>query len=150
MHPLVKEYLIKKEQERRQIVLMKKNQLLDELKLFEKQYSNETSWSEEYPCWDEKQSKYYKKIPVEISDAEYAELLKYQKIGQKPSTSNTVSIIFKVFAWVVFIGGFVAGLLRAEGGFGLMLVYWCAFFVAGMLYYGFAEIIQLLNDIKNK
>lgn len=68
--------------------------------------------------------------------------------------NNLVSTIFKVLAWIVFIGGFIAGILlgkdsNGDFSFGVALVYWTAFFVAGMIYYGFAEIIQLLTDIRD-
>ena len=68
---------------------------------------------------------------------------------------NPVANIFKGLAWIVFFGGFIVGMFLGKDEYGdfsvgIALIYWSAFFVVGMLYYGFAEIIQLLTDIRDK
>ena len=152
MHPLVQNY-IKKQDENTEKA---KNALLISLGLFEKVYSDEDTPSREYPESElvANKVKYYKKVAVQISDEEYAEILKYQKQAST-KMSNKISNIFKVLAWFIFLGGFIAGLILGSdiyGDFSFLstFLYWCAFFVAGMGYYGFGEIIQLLADIKNK
>ena len=164
MHPLVQDYLSKKVNEKNELALKKKNELLLELNLFEKEYSDKNKYSSDYPFseYDNQTgtSKYYKKIPIQVSDDEYSEILKYQKQETKPT--NTISTVFEVLAWIVFIGGFIAGIAlgnvevegyyssHSEFSFAIALTYWAVSFVSGMFFLGFAEIIQLLTDIKNK
>ena len=77
---------------------------------------------------------------------------------------NTVSSIFKFLAWCTFIGGFLAGIIlgqvetttgyyfsKTETTFSLAkaAIYWISALIAGMLFYGFGEIIQLLSDIQD-
>ncbi|MBO4452756.1 MAG: hypothetical protein J5793_02360 [Clostridia bacterium] len=167
MHKLVEEYLTKKAKETLETDQKKKDELLIKSGLFEKEYSTDEFDSDEYPeCERDPEtgrSRYYKKIPIEVSDEEYSEILKYQKHTEPEyKEHNTVAIIFKVFAWVVFIVGFIAGIVlgqkevagyysyHTEFSFLSALKYWISSFVAGMIYLGFAEIIQLLHDIKGK
>ncbi len=65
------------------------------------------------------------------------------------SIPNSVANIFKYLAVIIFIVGFIAGpvLVESVGGI-MMFVVWVVSFVEGMLFWGFAEIIQLLSDIK--
>lgn len=167
MHQLVQKYLNKKSNGKSELLPQKRNDLLLELGLFEKEYSDKNEYSTEFPEseWDNqtKTIKYYKKVPVQVSDEEYSEILKYQKQEAKPT--NTISTVFKGLALFVFIGGFIAGIALGnvevtkgyshtytdtEFSFALALTYWAISFVSGMLILGFAEIIQLLTDIKNK
>lgn len=75
---------------------------------------------------------------------------------------NTVSSIFKILAWCTFIGGAIAGfafgtveerigyyssLTTTEFSFIRAVICWISTFIAGMLFYGLGEIIQLLSDI---
>jgi len=167
MHQLVQEYLNKKSNEKSELALKKRNDLLLELGLFEKEYSDKNEYSTEFPEseWDNQAntSKYYRKVPVQVSDEEYSEILKYQKQEAKPL--NAISTVFTVLAWIVFFGGFIAGIVfgnvevtkgykstytETEFSFALALTYWAISFVSGMFFLGLAEIIQLLTDIKNK
>lgn len=102
--------------------------------------------------------RYFKTVPIEVSDEEYAEILKYQK-NSKRGAKNAVSVVFKVMAWIIFIGGFLAGIVLATaleydvgGGFSfaIALAYWVMALVSGMAFFGFGEIIQLLTDIRNE
>ena len=65
-------------------------------------------------------------------------------------------------AWIIFIGGLIAGIVLGnvdvsysyytykEFSFAIALTYWAISFISGMVFLGFAEIIQLLSDIKEK
>lgn len=158
MHPLVSRYLYQKEQTERKGKEKKKAALLLELGLYEKEYSPENRYSREYPESEydaaTKISRYYRKRPVPVTDEEYAEILSYQKDGFGPS-ANGVASIFKVFAWIIFAAGFIAGLFVGNGlfddfSFARAFLVWGTAFVAGMIFYGVGEIVQLLADIKNK
>ena len=151
MHPLVQDYLNKKQPE--------KGRLLLKLGLYEKEYVDDDGFTFGLD-YDSEAGKYFKKVPIQISDEEYCQILKYEEQEKQQRNSlyfeesNKISIIFKVIAWIVFVGGFIAGIVLGRDMYDdvsvLMLVYWVAAFVAGMTYYGIAEIIQLLTDIKCK
>ena len=171
MNKVVEDYLNIKAKEAADEEQKKKDALLLELGLYEKEYSPNGKYSPDYPLseWDSENntSKYYKKIPIVVSDDEYLEILKYQKTTAaedeaKIKKTNTVSIIFKVLAWIVFVGGLLAGIVLGqtevidgystytEFSFATALLYWAISFVSGMFFLGFAEIIQLLHDLRKK
>ena len=151
MNQLVGDYLNQKEQERKQISQMEKDKLLLELNLFEKEYSPDGKYSREYPESELDQetnaTRYFKKIPAEVSDEEYAEILQYQKEA-KSQQRNGLSTVFQVLAVIVIIGGFFVGIAAGELT-GITLIQWVVGFVIGMICLGFGEIIRLLTDIKN-
>ena len=75
---------------------------------------------------------------------------------------SKVPVVFKAFAWLIFIGGFIAGITcgtvetttgyyskitETEFSLARAAVYWLSSFAAGMLFYGMGEIIQLLGEI---
>lgn len=162
MHPLVKDFLTKKEAEETAGTAMekaiKKSQTLLKLGLYEKEYTDRNECSVDYPYADYDETgavKYYRKVPVEVSDEEYEELLKYQKsTSSDKAGSNFVAAVFKFSSVLIFIVGFVTGLLYGnvdygEFSFAVAFMYWSAGFISGMTFLGFGEIIQLLTDIKN-
>lgn len=75
---------------------------------------------------------------------------------------NIIATIIKVIAFIVYIGGFFAGLTFGyqtntfnsysshDFSFTVALTYWAISFISGTFILGFSEIINLLNDIKNK
>ena len=159
MHKLVEEYLTKKANEKANAELEKKNKLLIDLGLFEKEYSDH--YSPEFPyieSTDSGTAKYFRRTPVEVSDSEYEEILKYQKdINNVNNTvkaveKNKIATVFKVLAWIIFIVGFIVGIILGAIAslFTVTLTCWVTCFVSGMVFLGFAEIIQLLTAIKNK
>ena len=72
-------------------------------------------------------------------------------------SDNMVSTVLVILAWLIFIGGFIAGIVcgRVETGYlskkefslAMAAVYWISSFAAGMLCYGVAEIVRLLDNI---
>ncbi len=95
-----------------------------------------------------KTSRGYKKVPIEVTDDEYNQIL--MSVG-KPSGSsyNVIATIMTVIAIIVFIGGFIGGCVMIEE-FVIALIVWASSFTGGMMFLGFAEIINLLTAIKNK
>lgn len=80
-------------------------------------------------------------------------------IRKKSPQKNTMSSVLTVIAWITFIGGFISGIVLARDSyshtdavfsFTVALTYWAVSFISGIFILGFAEIIKLLNDIKNK
>lgn len=130
----------------------------------------ESEFSSEYPSteWDHINSinKYYKKIPIEVTDEEFEQVRKYSQTAKpQGDNKNGVAQALTIIAWIIFIGGFIAGFalgtVEVERGFyytytdtefsfAAAFVYWCIAFISGTLVLGFAEIIKLLEQIKNK
>lgn len=164
MNKRVQEYLDQKAKERDEQRRKKKEALL-ELGLFEKEYYDPEYPDEnhDYPeCeLDEATGEpiSYRRVPVEVTDAEYEQILQYQECSSP--TRNTIALALKGIAWLVFIGGFILGIAlsivpgehyysRSEFSFGTAMIYWGVSLVSGIFCLGFAEIIQLLTDLKNK
>ena len=143
----------------------KKRETLIDLGLYEKVYSPDNEYSNEFCLseWDDtiQANKYYKNVPIEITDEEYQEVKKYSKIEDEP-TNNPVAVALTIIAWVIFIGGFLAGIalgtVEFEKGYNtytefsvaIAFVYWCVALISGTIFLGFAEIIKLLDAIKKK
>ncbi len=120
--------------------------------------------------WDYATQKYeyYKQVPIDITDEEYEELKKVCTSVQKADTvdnSNGIATALTVIAWIIYIGGFIAGIAfgnvevvrgtyytytDTEFSFAIAFVYWAVCLVAGTMFLGFAEIIKLLEAIKRK
>ena len=132
-------------------------------------YSEKNTYDPEFPFdeWNSNTQKhnYYKKVPIEITDSEYEQLLKFCKTENKANKTNTVATVLTAIAWIIFIGGFVSGIVLGnvevtkgviytytdtEFSFTIAFTYWAISFISGFFILGFAEIIKLLNDIKNK
>ncbi len=163
MHKKVREFLETKKQAERELYDEKKREILIELGLYEKDYTDEDGYSDEYPCGEYDQEigvyRYYKKIPVPVSDEEFEEIKKCSKIQTHQPINNPVAITLAIIAWLIYIGGFIAGVVfgNVEVGryykefhFTIALIYWFSALLSGTLLLGFSEIIKLLNDIKNK
>ncbi len=145
---------------------MEKAKVLNDLGLYDKEYSENPAWSEEYPEYEydkaTQQGKYFKKVPISVTDEEYAEILKYSNIDNTQiesddvkTNSNTIATIFSVIAVFIFILGLFLGIVLGDAigykfSIGVALICWGSGFVGGMLMLGFAEIIKLLTAIKNK
>ena len=177
MHEKVQAYInASKETEKRQYEREKKETLI-KLGLYEKEYSPNNIWSSEYsfPQWDEKSmtTKYYKRVPCEVTDEEYQEIkkcskdnkIREEKTDLDESQNNKIAIALTVIAWIIFIGGFIAGIALGttevqegtyytysdtEFSFAVAFIYWCVSFISGTMFLGFAEIIKLLEAINNK
>lgn len=166
MHAGVKEYLEKQWAVEAAAKKKERDEFLIELGLFEKVFSDNDQYSDEYPNyeWDaEKQiTRYYKKVPYEATDEEYEAIKKASMIkaskNNATTSDNVVGYALSVIAWVIYIGGIIAGFYFGasvseysnEFSLEIAIVYWCIAFVSGTMFLGFAEISRLLNDIKNK
>ena len=145
-----------------------KQKILIELGLVEKKYSPDGNYSNEFYLseWDSANSttKFYKNVPIEITDEEYQEVKECLKI-EETTSNNPISTALTVIAWVLFIGGFIAGIVfgtvevekgyyytytDTEFSFAIAFVYWCTSLISGTMFLGFAEIIKLLDTIKKK
>ena len=163
MHPKIDDFLCAKALEEIKNEEEKKNSLLIELGLYEKAYVPDDEQNDEYTyCeYDEANSvnRYFKKVPIEVTDEEYEQIKKYA-VQEKKDTSilsngqNIFATLLTAVAWIIYISGFICGTVLGVDRYGdptfMILVYWIAGFVIGTVYYAFAEIIRLLSEIKNK
>lgn len=62
---------------------------------------------------------------------------------------NKIAQIFTVLAILIFIGAFITGFVYIDEAL-FMLISWISGFVVGTMFLGFAEIIKLLQAIKDK
>lgn len=71
-----------------------------------------------------------------------------------PTQSNIISQLLRVSAWIMFIIGFILGIVLAANtvnfNLSILLICWLTSFIAGMVLLGFAEIISLLQKLVNK
>jgi len=142
----------------------KKRTLLD-LGLYEKIYSPDNKYSEEFSESELDNTntyKYFKKEPLEISDEDYQELRKHV-VKEEAKRSTFLPLILKSIAWLIFIVGFIEGILSGnvvvdpydiidgtQFSFSIALTYWSVSLISGTLIFAIGEVIKLLEDIKNK
>lgn len=112
----------------------------------------------EYPFseWDQKASmtKFFKKIPVEVTDEEYEEIKKYSSHFTLIK-KNKIASILTFCSIVVYIAGFISGIalgdaLSYDFSWGAAFVVWMTSFINGTILVAISEIINLLDDIKKK
>ena len=96
-----------------------RDEVLLSLGLCEREYADE--YSEEFCLYEVDlqtgKTNWYKQRPIEISDEEYEELKKHIEIKKHTGSSNAVSIMLRVIAILVYVGGFVAGIVFGEEEF---------------------------------
>ncbi len=164
---MVQEFIDKKKAEIENNKNKEKRKLLMDLGICEKEYSQSSAWSEEYPDYEydqeTREGRYFKKIPINVTDEEYEEILKYCKQSDNTTPVNKENKVAKVLtgiAYAIFIIGAILGFAMGYTknipedtyyfSFAVAVAWWCVSFIGGMFMLGFAEIIKLLNAIKNK
>ena len=154
---MVNEYLEKMKNEEMRIKEKRKAAYLESIGLVGKEYTNSSEWSNEYPFYDDEQEKYYREIPLQISDQQFEEIKKYEQICEIEEDSNGVASVLSGIAWLTYISGFILGIffgseLGIEGEFAWSeaAFWWTVAFVSGSMTLGFAEIIKLLHKINSK
>lgn len=133
--------------------------------MYEKVYLEEEGYGQEvYHEWDDEkqQTVSYDKKAIEVTDEEYEQILKASKESSSVDEKNGVATAITVIAWVTYIAGFIVGIMqgsvkvegmfrdKTEFSFAIAVTYWSVALISGTLCLGFAEIIKLLNNIKNK
>lgn len=167
MNKIVQEFIDKKKAEIENNKNKEKRKLLMDLGICEKEYSQSSAWSEEYPDYEydqeTKEGRYFNKIPINVTDEEYEEILKYCKQSDNTTPVNKENKVAKVLtgiAYAIFIIGAILGFAMGYTknipedtyyfSFAVAVAWWGVSFIGGMLMLGFAEIIKLLTAIKNK
>ncbi len=167
MNNAVQKFLEKKRQELNNNNEKTKNDYLISLGLYEKIYSPDNKYSKEFNFseWDTEAqiNRWFKKIVFDVTDEEFEEIKKL--CGENKNTSldnsNPVATALTVIAILIFLCGFIAGIVlgnvevgsiytHTEFSFAIAFTYWAISFISGIMMLGFAEIIKLLTSIKNK
>ena len=131
MNPKVQEFIDKMKAEQREKELKERGEHLISLGLIDEDKSNEeTEYSDYYGGkdwkWDYEKNQYYKtvgiKVPVEVTDEEYQEILKYAPVIEKEveeivkpepetPTANAIRIIATILLILMLIVGVVSLIL---------------------------------------
>lgn len=143
---------------------------LIEAGLYDRVYSPDNILSDEYPEteWDDEiyVNRFYKAVPIDITDEEYEEFRKVYEREKKfdeedsdsESYSNPVATALNVIAAIIIIAGLIVGAVcgnvdvgysHKEFSLAVAMVYWAVALVSGTLIVGLAQIIKLLTAIKN-
>lgn len=149
-----------------------KNNVLKAVGLTRREYwpKNMDSSHSGYPSYDQDRQEFYRELPVEITDDEWIavkEVYEAQNRGSvvagqivRKNSYNVVASILRMFAILIYIGGFLLGFLTSGTVeywtdslyYALLsaLPTWGTAFVSGTLMFGFSEIIRLLQVIADK
>lgn len=158
MNERVKRFLDNAVAKERELYEKEKNKTLIEMGLADKVYSD--TWSAEfmYTEYDSSTSRtrFCKVVPIEVTDEEYEEIKKHVPHKNKPvevlGSRNVVSKLLTIIAIVIYVVGFIAGFILGVDRYDdltfMVIVWWVVFFAAGTMWLGFAEIIDLLDQIK--
>lgn len=136
-----------------------RDEILIEAGLYDKIYMPETdalnpdrneSLKYDYPEseYDEKKGRtvYYRKQAIKVTDEEYTAIL--ESISDK---RNLLADVITWGAYIVFVIGFILGILMGTSmGFGTTLIVWLISGMSGISLLWFAEVLMLLQDIKNR
>ena len=157
MHDKVKEFIDRKNKENLKRQKERQRQHLIDLGLFEKEYAEGGTRSSKYPIWDQKRNEYCRLVPIEVTDEEYAAICSVDEgVESVRPSENLIVKVLKVVGWIAVIGGFVAGLVLGydrydeEFVWGVVIVQWFGSIVRGIVFFGLAEVIKLLQAILNK
>lgn len=155
MHEIVRQYIENKKAEAREKYNKEKSKKLFELGIYEKEFpadpENFDYTEYNYSFYDKSTQTYkrYKRVPIEVTDDEYEEILKHTDNGRY-NESNPVSKALCYIAVSIYVIGVIAGFFYIEYAFMMTLLVWLASFVSGTTMLGFSEIVKLLHEIKSK
>lgn len=161
MNNKVQEFINKMKAEQREKELKERGEHLISLGLIDEDKSNEeTEYSDYYGGkdwkWDYEKNQYYKtvgiKVPVEVTDEEYQEILKYAPVIKKEveeivkpepetPTSNAIRIIAIILLILMLIGGVILSLSLGEWIPIVSAIIYSIFFYP--LIIGFSKIVKV-------
>lgn len=104
---------------------------------------------------------FFRKVPYEVTDEEYTAICSYDKpyvkaVKTYSPQENSIAKALKVLGWLVMIIGIITGLILAnddyygEFDWGIAVSMGTQSIINGIMFFGFAEIIRLLQSIKDK
>ncbi len=153
MEKKVKDYIESQLAKKKQIEEEEKRQLLIREGLYDKVYSPDNTKTSEYPEIDvdsNGKQRYYKKVLAEVTNEEYEIIKKLAKRKQNYREESFTAVIFRILAIVILGIGFFNSIGLFSDNILAGFVLFGQYFLAAMLSFAIAVIIQLLIDIKNK
>ncbi len=127
MNEKLKSYFEKMEADKKLREQFEKDELLISQGLYETVYSDSPQSGYTY---DKKAKKYYKLIPIEVSDEEYQKILEYVPDTVDPPKPSIWNTVMRIFAWSVFVIVILYGIALG-----------IQYFITGMIYYGLLAIV---------
>ncbi len=127
MNEKLKSYFEKMEADKKLREQFEKEELLISQGLYETAYSDSPKSGYTY---DKKAKKYYKLIPIEVSDEEYQKILEYVPDTVDPPKPSIWNTVMRIFAWSVFVIVILYGIALG-----------IQYFITGMIYYGLLAIV---------
>ena len=158
MDPRVAAILNEKKEKEIKRYNKKKEEFLLDLELYDKVYSPDGNYNDEYPFydWDEETgtSRFHKKVPIQVTDEEYQALRDCTDADTDNHRSNGVATAVFSIAWIIYIGGLIAGLLEFsdsnDAAFENAFALWFDAFVSGTIFLAIGEIVKQLFNINCK
>ena len=140
----------------------KKRALATELGMIKRTYAPDNVYSDEYPeaekDYETSAVRYYREDPIEMTDSEYEKLTAY--LGKKrKSKNNPVVICIKIIAILTLVLGVISFIsllsYNTDGTIvpnlsASLISTFINYVIRAGLYWGFAEIIRLLDNIHSK
>ena len=154
MNEKVEAFLREKEQARREEETQSRNQRLLALGLYEMEFAPDNEMSPEYPLFQD--GKFCRKVPVEVTDEEYAAICAADTPEKKDWPELPVDKILFVLAMVVYFTGLIVGISFGSGqyyeSFSLLTASTVLIYAVliGSLFLGLSELLKLLKKIADK
>lgn len=80
-----------------------------------------------------------------------------EELNNAPKTENKIASVLTIIGWLMYIAGFTLGIAFGQssvygGGFNasIAFIWWGSALISGTMFLGFAEVIKLLQEIRDK
>ena len=163
MHKLVREYLARKDREALEKRQEYKRKVLEELGIYEKAYPIHEDFDyEEFPYWDEEQQKRCKKICVDVTDEEFAEIEKRYNASEKKMESGLYRNVGQRIMnyaigwfWLGLISGIITGFVMMGNDMilgGLLTIFGgsLACWVTSWFVYAYGQLVEDTHVMRGK
>lgn len=101
--------------------------------------------------YDENEQRYFYPVQIEISDEDYAELMKYPAQQEQLSINTpAIGVILSILGWLIIIFSVIIAIWIAQQGLGNIALYIIAGgCLSSLTFFTFSKIIHLLCSINN-
>lgn len=142
-----------------------RNSILQAAQLLEREYSNNTEITSDYPLLDQETQTYYRMVPLKVSEEEWEAIKtayeKEKKLTKQTTETvpqkgvyvdNAVAKALYVIAIIIYLCGAISGIIIGISAkdFLMTLAIWFGVFVVGTMMLGFSEIVKLLGNINDR
>ena len=167
MNERLRRYVVNKAQEEKKKEQAYRQKILLEEGLFEKEFplnDNQLDYNV-YTEWDAEARRYYRPVPIDVSDEEFAQIEKYcanrknQEEGMFSNIGKKLMGLAIVLFWLDIVGCFFGGLIyvkdmpKEEAPFvwiGIVLVGVLVAYISSWFLYGLGQLIDDTHAIRKK